>query len=120
MVVQDQFFIAGIASGGLFRRKDRFDPAVAHGDGVALQNRARRLDGYDPAGAEEKAGCRVPDRKLLFYLGEPCTSTTTRRLGARHSISDLRSFWSGQDFDGSVLPKPNTSTLPASVPFDTR
>jgi hypothetical protein len=29
------------------------DAAIAHGDGMVLKNRARRLDRYDPAGAEE-------------------------------------------------------------------
>ena len=38
------------------------------------------------------------------YLGMPCSSTTTRRFGARHSISPLRSalppVLSGHDFTG--------------------
>jgi hypothetical protein len=29
------------------------DTAIAHGDGLVLEDRARRLDRYDPAGAEE-------------------------------------------------------------------
>ena|SRR5688572_3252661 len=90
-------------------RENRFDRTVAHRDGVMLENRARRFDRDDPAGAEEEA-----------YLGVPWTSTTTRLLSARHAISALRSFWSGQAFTGSVLPKPSVSTLPASTPFDTR
>ena len=91
-------------------RKDLLDGAVAHRDGVMLEDRARRLDRDDPAGAEEEAWC---------YLGVPWTSTTTRRLGARHSISCLRGCC-GQDFTGSVLPKPSVSTLEASTPLETR
>ena len=111
MVSQLDAFIPGKPRSGLGGRKNCFDLAVADRDGVVVQNRARRLDRDDPAGAEEGT---------LRYLGEPCTSTTTLRLGARHSIRALRSFVSGQDFAGSVLPKPKTSTLPASAPFDTR
>jgi len=111
VILQLQFLIPGEPDGGLLRGKNCFDPAVAHSDGMLLEHRARGLDRNDPAGAEEGA---------LRYLGEPCTSTTTRRFGPRQSIVDLRSFWSGQDFTGSVLPKPKTSTLPASVPLDTR
>lgn len=90
--------------------KNPLDDAVAYGDGVMLKHRARGLDRDDPAGGYE----------LLLYLGVPWTSTTTRRLGLRHSMRFLRSFWSGQDFTGSVLPKPSVSTLAASTPFDTR
>lgn len=93
-------------------RKDLLDAAAADGDGVVLQDRARRLDRQDPAGAKDEAAC--------CYLGVPWTSTTTRRLGARQEIRPLRSFWSGQDCTGRVLPKPRVSTLEASTPFDTR
>ncbi len=109
---QDELLVAGKARARLGRGKDCLDLAVAHRDGVLLQHRARRLDRHDPAGGEEGAGFR--------YLGVPCTSTTTLRFGPRHSISAARLFSSGQDFTGSVLPKPNTSTLALSVPFDTR
>src|SRR5687767_11946988 len=93
-------------------RKNLLDGTVAYGDGVVLEDCARRLDRNDPAGAEE--------RSLGRYLGVPWTSTTTRRLGDRHSISPLRSFWSGQALTGSVLPKPRVSTLDASTPLETR
>jgi hypothetical protein len=43
------------------RRKNLLDGAVAHRDGVMLEDRARRLDRDDPAGAE----------KLSLYLGVP-------------------------------------------------
>jgi len=97
--------------GARLRGHDGFYCTVAHSDGVMLQDRARRLDRYDPAGAEEKT---------VAYLGVPWTSTTTRRFGDRHSISPLRSFWSGQDLTGSVLPKPSVSTLSAPTPLETR
>ena len=112
MVFKDQAFIAREAGCGLRRGEDRLDLAVADRDGVLLQDRARRLDRDDPAGAEENA--------LFRYLGVPWISTTTRRFGLRHSISAARWLLSGQDFTGRVLPKPKTSTLPASAPFDTR
>src|ERR1041385_8247265 len=91
--------------------QDSFDLAVADRDGVVLEDRPGRLDREDPARDEERA---------LRYRGEPWTSTTTRRFGPRHSISAARFFSSGQDLTGSVLPKPNTSTLAGSAPFDTR
>ena len=91
--------------------QQRFDLAVAHRDGVVGQDTARRLDGDQPAGVRDKA---------VAYLGVPWISTTTRRLGARHSIIALRSFWSGQDFTGVVLPKPSVSTCEASAPLETR
>src|SRR5262245_40182302 len=103
--------IAGKAPGGLRRGQDLLDGALANRDGVVLENRARRFDRHDPAGADEE---------VFFYLGVPWTSTTTRRLGPRQSIRPLRSFWSGQALTGSVLPKPSVSTLAASTPFDTR
>jgi hypothetical protein len=43
------------------RRKNLLDSAVAHRDGVMLEDRARRLDRDDPAGVE----------KLSLYLGVP-------------------------------------------------
>jgi hypothetical protein len=43
------------------RRKNQLDGAVAHRDGVMLEDCARRLDRDDPAGAE----------KLALYLGVP-------------------------------------------------
>ena len=112
MVFQGQFLMAGKACFCLRRRQDRFDDAVAHRDGMVFEHRARGLDRHYPAGAEEERRRR--------YLGEPWISTTTRRLGARHSISALRSFWSGQDFDGRVLPNPNVSTLSGLAPLETR
>src|SRR4030095_13512315 len=92
------------------RGHDAFYQTVADRDGVMLQDRTRRLDRDDPAGAK---------KELASYLGVPWTSTTTRRLGERHSISPLRSFWSGQALTGSVLPKPRVSTLLASTPLET-
>lgn len=106
------FFIGWEACGRILLGKDRFDFAVANGDGMVLEDRPGRLDRDDPAGAEEGAGFR--------YLGVPCTSTTTLRFGPRHSISAARFFSSGQDLTGRVLPKPNTSTFAGSAPFDTR
>ena len=73
--------------------KDCLDAAVADCDGVVFKNRARWLDRYYPAGANDER-----------YLGVPWISTSTRRLGARHSISALRFLLSGQDLTGSVLP----------------
>src|SRR5580765_2198570 len=112
MAVQSRFLVGGKAGPRFVRGQDGLDSPVADRDGVLLQHRPGRLDRDDPAGAEEGACFR--------YRGVPCTSTTTRRLGARHSISAARFASSGQDFTGRVLPKPNTSTLPASVPFETR
>src|SRR5687768_3073403 len=103
--------IVGELRRGLPCGENLLDAAVAHRDGVLLKDRPRRLDRYDPAGADEN---------FLLYLGVPWTSTTTRRFGARHSMVALRSFWSGQALTGSVLPKPRVSTLAASTPFDTR
>ena len=97
---------------GLPGRQDLLDDAIAHRDSVVREDRAGRFDRYDPASAEEEAAGR--------YLGVPWTSTTTRRLSARHAISPLRSFWSGQALTGSVLPKPRVSTFPASTPLETR
>jgi hypothetical protein len=45
----------------LLRRKHLLYDAIAHRDGVMLEDRARRLDRDDPAGGE----------KLSFYLGVP-------------------------------------------------
>jgi hypothetical protein len=47
------------------------------------EHRARWLDWNQPARLEDEA---AP------YRGVPWISTITRRLGARHSISDLRPF----------------------------
>ena len=91
-------------------RKHRFDLAVAERDGMLRQDCAGRLDRNQPAWQEE----------VVRYLGVPWISTTTRRLGDRHSISALRSFWSGHDFSGRVLPKPRVSTFEASTPLETR
>ena len=112
MVIEKNFFAAGEARPRLGRRQERFDPAGAQGNGVFFENRPRRFDGDDPARAEEKRCCR--------YLGVPWISTTTRRLGARQVINAPRSFWSGQDFSGRVLPKPKVSILLALAPYDTR
>src|SRR6185369_943538 len=64
--------------------KDCFDLAFVHRQGVVGEHAARRLDRNEPAGESDET---------LPYRGEPCISTTTRRLGARHSMSALRSFW---------------------------
>jgi hypothetical protein len=101
--------VIGKSPRGLCKGEKLLDDAIAYRDRVVLENRARRLDRDDPAGADKEA-----------YLGVPWTSTTTRRLGLRHSIRPLRSFWSGQDLTGSVLPKPRVSTFAWSTPFDTR
>src|SRR5689334_25271970 len=111
VLVEDDRFVAADALACLRGRQQRFDLAVAHGDGVVGEDTARRLDRNEPAGEGDKAAA---------YLGVPWISTTTRRLGARHSITALRSFWSGQDFTGAVLPKPRVSTFEASAPLETR
>src|SRR5690349_1477990 len=111
VLIERDALIAGKARSRLRRRQHGFDIAVAHGDGVLGEDAACRLDRNEPARLEEKR---------LAYFGVPWISTSTRRLGARHSMSTLRSFWSGQDFTGVVLPKPKVSTLAASTPFDTR
>lgn len=110
MLVERDAFVAGKARSRLGRGQQRFDIAVAHGDGMLGEDTAGRLDRNEPARLDEK-GC---------YLGAPWISTSTRRFGARHSMSPLRSFWSGQDFTGVVLPKPKVSTFDASTPFETR
>ena len=74
--------IAGEALARIGYGQHRLDFAVPHRDGMCCEYRAGRLDRHQPA--------RLDDE--LAYLGVPCISTTTRRLGARHSISDLRSF----------------------------
>jgi len=112
MVGQIECFMTRKAGRRLARRENRLDLAVAQGDGMVFEYRARRLDGNDPARAEEERCCR--------YLGVPWISTTTRRFGARHWISALRSFWSGQDFSGRVLPKPKVSIVSVLAPFDTK
>jgi hypothetical protein len=45
--------IAGELPGGFGSGKDLLDAAVAYRNGMAPEDRARRLDRYDPAGAEE-------------------------------------------------------------------
>src|SRR6266850_8028214 len=92
-------------------QQHRLDLAIVHGHGMLGEHRAGRLDRNEPARLEDEAS---------GYLGVPCISTTTRRLGARQAIIAARSFWSGQDFSGMVLPKPKVSTCEASRPFDTR
>src|SRR5919197_5587005 len=111
MLVERDALVARKARTRLRHGQHRFDVAVAHGDGVLGENAACRLDRNEPARLEEKRA---------RYFGVPWISTSTRRFGARHSMSALRSFWSGQDFTGVVLPKPKVSTLDASTPFDTR
>ena len=111
MVRQVDALVCGKALFGLRGGNNLLDGAVAYRDGMVLENRARWLDRNDPAGGDDE---------VLLYLGVPWTSTTTRRFGLRHSINPLRSFWSGQDFTGSVLPKPSVSTFEASTPLDTR
>ena len=111
MLRKVDFFIFRITTCRLRGRKNLLDDAVAHRDGMMLKDCARRVDRYDPAGVEEE---------LLGYLGVPLTSTTTRRFGVRHSISDLRSFVSGQPFTGLVLPEPRVSILDWSKPLETR
>src|SRR5437899_10756395 len=110
MLVERDALIGAKARSRLRHGQHRFDRAVAHSDGVPGKEAARRLDWNEPARLDEKR----------IYLGVPWISTSTRRFGARHSISALRSFWSGQDFTGVVLPKPKVSTVAAATPFDTR
>src|ERR671930_291565 len=111
MLVARDALVARKARTRLRHGQHRFDVAVAHSDGVLGENAACRLDRKEPARLEEKRA---------RYFGVPWISTSTRRLGARHSMSALRSFWPGQDFTGVVLPKPKVSTFDASTPFDTR
>ena len=103
--------VIGKACRGLGDWKHCLDAAVTHGDGVIGEDCAGRLDGDEPARLDDEA---------FAYLGAPWISTTTRRLGARHSMSCLRCFCSGQDFTGAVLPKPKVSTFDASMPLETR
>src|SRR3954468_10266047 len=110
VLVERNALIGGKARSRLRRGQHRFDIAVAHGDSVFGENAAGRLDWNEPARLDEKRA----------YLGVPWISTSTRRFGVRHSMSALRSFWSGQGFTGVVLPKPKVSTFDASTPFDTR
>jgi hypothetical protein len=63
VIFQGDFFVPREARSRLLRGKNRFDLAVAHRDGMVLQDRARRLDRDDPAGAEEEG--------LFRYLGVP-------------------------------------------------
>src|SRR2546421_6380288 len=107
LVVERDALIAGKARSRLRRGQHRFDIAVAHRDRMLGENAAGRLDRNEPARLDEKR----------CYLGAPWISTSTRRFGARQSMSPLRSFWSGQDFTGVVLPKPKVSTFDASRPF---
>src|ERR1041384_7619538 len=62
--------------------------------------------------------------KARPYFGVPFRSTTTRRLGARHSMSAFRSALpptlSGQCLTWLVLPEPRVSIFDASKPFETR
>ena len=109
-------FVAGKARCRFARGDERLDDAVAHRDGMMLEHRARRLDRHYPAGAK-KEGLRGACPR---YLGVPWISTTTLRLGARHSISALRCFASGQAFTGKVLPKPKTSIFAGSAPLAIR
>jgi len=111
VLVEYYGFVADESLARLLSRQQRFDLAVANCDGVVGQDTVCRLDGNEPAGENDEA---------VSYLGVPWISTTTRRLGARQSISALRSFWSGQDLTGVVLPKPSVSTCEASAPFETR
>ena len=111
VLVEYYGLVAAESLARLRRRQQRLDLAVAYGDGVVGQDAVRRLDGNEPAGENDKA---------VSYLGVPWISTTTLRLGARHSIRALRSFWSGQDLTGVVLPKPNVSTCEASAPLEMR
>jgi hypothetical protein len=110
VAVERNALIGGKARSGLRGGQHRFDIAVAHGDRVLAENAAGRLDRHEPARLDEKRA----------YLGVPWISTSTRRFGVRQSISAWRSFWSGQDFTGVVLPKPKVSTFDPSTPFDTR
>jgi hypothetical protein len=46
--------VAGELPLGFLCRQKPFYGAVAHRDGMMLEDRARRLDRYDPAGREEE------------------------------------------------------------------
>jgi len=111
MVAEREYLVVRESRRRLPGGKERLDASVANRDGMVVECYARWLDGDDPAGAKEAA---------FRYLGVPLTSTTTRRFASRHWISALRSFWSGQDFTGLVLPEPSVSIFPASKPLDTR
>jgi len=53
-------FVVGELPCSLRQRKKLLDDATAHRDGMMLENCARRLDRYDPAGAEEGPYLGVP------------------------------------------------------------
>jgi hypothetical protein len=99
-----------VAALGFRSRAHRDDAAAGHGHAVIGQNRGRRLDRDDPAGADEK---------IDSYRAGPLIDTIARRLGARQAISALWSLVSGQNFAGTVLPMPIVSTLLRSTPFST-
>src|SRR5205814_2320191 len=111
VVGQDHAWVVAESPCGVSLGENAFDAPVAHSDRVALEHRARGLDRDDPARLNQEA---------VGYLGMPFISTTTRRFGVRHSMSALRSFWSGQPFTGLVLPEPRVSILEPSNPLDTR
>lgn len=111
MAVQGLFRIAGKARASLFYGQERCDLAVAHRHGVVLEHHARGLDRNDPARAEEE---------VRRYLGVPWMSISTRRFGARQSISLVRGSFSSQALTGRASPKAKVAICPRSTPLDTR
>ena len=54
-----------------------------------------------------------------YFVDSPFACTSTRRLGARHSTSALKFFWS-HCTTGCFMPRPMVSIFALSMPLPTR
>ena len=80
------------------------EPEASTGTTQRAQARNVSLMGEAPKQkAPPCAGLSAGGRRGYFLI-DPPTSTSTRRLGARQSDSALRSFWSVQLLTGRVWP----------------